>query len=473
MNGDQTQTSPAAELPADAMIILPVRNMVLFPGIVLPFVIGRPRSVAAAQEAARSERPLGVLVQRDASVEDPTSADLHTIGTVAAVMRYVTAPDGSHHVVCQGERRFRVIEFLDGYPFLVARVEQIGESELRTAEVEARVHRLKERAVEAVQLLPQAPGELAGAIQSIQSASALADFVAAFLDLQPEEKQQVLETLDVQARLDMVLERLSYRIGVLKLSQQIGQQTKDTLEARQREHLLREQLRQIQKELGEEDERAAEIAELKEAIEKAGMPDEVRQQTDKELRRLERMPEAAAEYGMTRTYLDWLIGLPWKIEAEPEIDIAEARRILDEDHYGLDKIKRRILEWLAVRKLAPHGRSPILCFVARPASARRRSASRSRGPRAASSRASRSAACTTSRRSAATGAPISARCRATSSRRSARSAPATASSCWTRWTSWAAAIRATPPPHCLKCSTRSRTPPSATPISGCPSTCRR
>ncbi len=366
MNGDQTQTSPAAELPADAMIILPVRNMVLFPGIVLPFVIGRPRSVAAAQEAARSERPLGVLVQRDASVEDPTSADLHTIGTVAAVMRYITAPDGSHHVVCQGERRFRVIEFLDGYPFLVARVEQIGESELRTAEVEARVHRLKERAVEAVQLLPQAPGELAGAIQSIQSASALADFVAAFLDLQPEEKQQVLETLDVQARLDMVLERLSYRIGVLKLSQQIGQQTKDTLEARQREHLLREQLRQIQKELGEEDERTAEIAELKEAIEKAGMPDEVRQQTDKELRRLERMPEAAAEYGMTRTYLDWLIGLPWRNDAEPEIDIAEARRILDEDHYGLDKIKRRILEWLAVRKLAPHGRSPILCFVGPP-----------------------------------------------------------------------------------------------------------
>src|SRR5690606_30528159 len=250
--------------------------------------------------------------------------------------------DGTHHVVCQGERRFRVIEFLEGFPFLAARVEQIGDAEVRTPEVEARVHRLKERAVEAIQFLPQAPPELAGAIQSIQSASALADFVAAFLDLEPQEKQAVLETLDVKERLDMVLERLSYRIGVLKLSQQIGQQTKDSLEARQREHLLREQLRQIQKELGDEDERAAEIAELKEAIEKAGMPDEVRQQAEKELRRLERMPEAAAEYGMTRTYLDWLIELPWTIEAEPEIDLAEARRILDEDHYGLDKIKRRI-----------------------------------------------------------------------------------------------------------------------------------
>ncbi|MFN4088835.1 MAG: endopeptidase La [Alphaproteobacteria bacterium] len=366
MTDESIGKAPAPELPPDAIIILPVRNMVLFPGIVLPFVVGRPRSVAAAQEAARSERPIGVLMQRDPAIEDPTAADLHTIGTVAQVMRYVTAPDGGHHVVCQGERRFRIVEFIDGHPFLAARVEQIGESELRTPEIEARIHRLKERAAQAVQLLPQAPAELGAAIQSIQSASALADFVAAFLDLEAEEKQKVLESLDVQARLDMVLEQLSYRIGVLKLSQQIGQQTKDTLEARQREHLLREQLRQIQKELGEEDERTAEIAELKEAIEKAGMPDEVRQQAEKELRRLERMPEAAAEYGMTRTYLDWLIGLPWTIESEPEIDIAEARRILDEDHYGLDKIKRRILEWLAVRKLAPHGRSPILCFVGPP-----------------------------------------------------------------------------------------------------------
>src|SRR5690606_33510755 len=167
----QTSATPSIDLPPDSIIILPVRNMVLFPGIVLPFVVGRPRSVAAAQEAARSERPLGVLVQRDPSVEEPTSSDLPTIGTVAGIMRYVTGPDGTHHVVCQGERRFRVIEFLDGYPFLAARVEQIGDAEVRTPEVEARVHRLKERAVEAIQFLPQAPPELAGAIQSIQSAS--------------------------------------------------------------------------------------------------------------------------------------------------------------------------------------------------------------------------------------------------------------------------------------------------------------
>jgi ATP-dependent Lon protease len=198
------------------------------------------------------------------------------------------------------------------------------------------------------------------------SASALADLIAGFIDLKAEEKQELLETFDVEQRTDKILKHLAHRIEVLKLSQEIGRQTKESLEERQREHLLREQLRTIQKQLGEGDETAAEIAELTKAIEEAKMPEEVEKHAKKELKRLERMPEAAAEYSMIRTYIDWLIELPWTKQSESKIDIAEARRILDEDHYGLDKIKKRILEHLAVRKLNPEGKSPILCFVGPP-----------------------------------------------------------------------------------------------------------
>jgi ATP-dependent Lon protease len=353
-------------LPADALIILPVRHTVLFPGMMLPLAIGRPSSIAAAQEAARTQRPLGVLLQKDAAVEEPKPDDLYSVGTTADILRYITAPDGTHHVICRGVRRFRVREFLSGYPYPVARVDEIGVSEIIDTEVQARTRLLRERAHEAMQLLPNLPAEMTQAVDSLDSPSALADFVAGVIDASPAEKQQLLETIDVKQRLDKVLSLLIQRIEVLKLSKEIGEQTQQSLSSQQREHILREQLRQIQKELGEGDEKTAEIAELREAIEKAGMPKEAEEQAKKELKRLERMPDAAAEYGMIRTYLEWLIELPWsKIDPE-RIDIAEARRILDEDHYGLDKVKRRILEYLAVRKLNPDGKSPILCFVGPP-----------------------------------------------------------------------------------------------------------
>ena len=207
---------------------------------------------------------------------------------------------------------------------------------------------------------------MAATIESLDSPSALADFVAGVMDAKPAEKQDILETLDVKERLDKVLALLAQRIQILKLSKEIGEQTQQSLSSQQREHILREQLRQIQKELGEGDDKAVEIAELRLLIEKAGMPKEAEDQAKKELKRLERMPEAAAEYGMIRTYLDWLIELPWSKLSPESIDIAEARRILDEDHYGLTKVKRRILEYLAVRKLNPEGKSPILCFVGPP-----------------------------------------------------------------------------------------------------------
>jgi len=354
-------------LPADALIIVPVRNTVLFPGLVLPITIGRPKSIAAAQQAVRDQRQIGILLQRDAEVADPTPIDMHRVGTLANIMRYVTAPDGSHHLVCQGEQRFQVVEYLSGWPFFVARVLQIAEPDTRTPEVEARFVNLKAQTLEAIQLLPQAPPELLAAVQSIEGPAQLADLAIAYMDVKPEEKQEILETIDIAVRMDKVSRLLAHRIEVLRLSQEIGRQTKAALDERQREVLLREQMAAIQRQLGEGEEgKAAEMAELDKAIAIAKMPKEIEDQARKELRRLQRMPEAAGEYGMVRTYLDWLIELPWALPEEKPIDIAEARRILDEDHYDLDKIKRRIIEYLAVRKLAPQGKAPILCFVGPP-----------------------------------------------------------------------------------------------------------
>lgn len=353
-------------LPEDALILLPVRSTVLFPGIVVPLTIGRKRSIAAAQEAARLERPIGVVQQREADNETPTKEDLYSMGTEASIIRYVTTPDGTHHVICQGQHRFRIREFIDGYPFFVARVERIPLTEVMTKEIEARMHHLKRQAAEALELLPQAPAELGAAIEGTSSPSMLADLITSFMDLKSTEKQEVLEIIDIEPRLERVSDLMSQRLAVLRLSEQISQQTKETMDQRQREYLLREQLRTIQKELGETDAKAVEIEELTKAIDDARMPPEVDEQARRELVRFERMPEGAGEQSMIRTYLDWLTALPWSKYSEESIDIARAREILDEDHYGLEKIKRRILEYLAVRKLNPQGKSPILCFVGPP-----------------------------------------------------------------------------------------------------------
>ena len=342
-----------------------MRNLVLFPGTVVPVAVNRERSLAAAQEAVRAERKVGFLLQRDPELQSPTGDDLHRIGTVANIVRYVTGQDGTHHLVVQGERRFRVLDFQSGLPFMVARVEYLNDSPT-TSEVEARALNVKRLSAEAISLLPQAPAELANAIQAVESPSTLADLVASFMDIKAGEKQQLLETLDLSARLDRVTELMTKRVEVLRLQRELEEQTREAIDERQKEVLLREQMRQIRKQLGEEGESGEEIAELAEAIEKAGMPEEAYEQAKKELKRLERMPDASAEYSMLRTWLDWMLQLPWsKLDAE-SIDIGKARQVLDEDHYGLEKIKRRIIEYLAVRKLNPQGRSPILCFVGPP-----------------------------------------------------------------------------------------------------------
>jgi ATP-dependent Lon protease len=358
---------PASKpLPEDALIVIPMRNTVLFPGVISPITVGRAASVAAAQEAVRAEKKVGFLLQRDPQTNEVRPEDLYWVGTAGQVVRYITGAEGTHHLVVQGQSRFRVLEFLPGWPYLVARVQFVEVKEELNPELEARFLQLKAQAVEAIQLLPSAPEELTVVVQGMSSPALLADMVANLLDIKNEDKQDLLETFDLKRRLDKVLEHLSERVGVLRISKEIGERTKKEFDERQREHVLREQMRQIQKELGEGEDTAAELQELKKAIEEAGMPEDVLKHAVKELKRLERMGEGSAEGSMLRTYLEWLSELPWKVEDVKPIDIAEARRVLDEDHYGLDKIKRRILEHLAVRKLNPEGKSPILCFVGPP-----------------------------------------------------------------------------------------------------------
>jgi ATP-dependent Lon protease len=353
-------------LPEDALILIPMRNTVLFPGVISPITVGRAGSIAAAQEAVRAERKVGFLLQRDPAKDQVKADDLHWVGTSGQVVRYITGGEGAHHLVVQGQSRFRVLEFLEGWPFLVARVEAVEMKEEMTPEIEARFLQLKTQAAEAIGLLANAPEELAMVVQGVTSPALLTDMVANLLDVKNEDKQGLLETFDLKQRMDKVLELLGARVGVLRISKEIGEKTKKEFDERQREHVLREQMRQIQKELGEGEEGAAEMQELKKKIDDAGMPEETHKHAVKELKRLERMGEGSAEGSMLRTYLEWLSELPWRIGEVKAIDISEARKVLDEDHFGLEKIKRRILEHLAVRKLNPEGKSPILCFVGPP-----------------------------------------------------------------------------------------------------------
>ncbi|WP_431204429.1 endopeptidase La [Bradyrhizobium betae] len=365
-NSQSNSTESDVKIPEDALIIIPVREMVLFPGAIAPIAIARPKSVAAAQQALREQRPVGIVLQRSPETEEPGADDLYRVATIANIVRYITAPDGTHHIVCQGVQRARILDFLPGTPFLAARFQQIPEPTTSSPEIEARALNLQRQAIEAIELLPQAPPELTAMFQSTTAPGALADLATSFMDIKPQDKQEVLETIDLTLRVEKVSKHLAERLEVLRISNEIGQKTRASFDERQREAILREQMATIQRQLGEGDGKAAEVAELTAAITKANMPPEADAHARKELRRYERMPEAAGEAGMVRTYLDWLIELPWALPAEKPIDIKEARRILDADHFGLEKIKSRIIEYLAVRKLAPQGKAPILCFVGPP-----------------------------------------------------------------------------------------------------------
>jgi ATP-dependent Lon protease len=364
----EAKVPESASPPKDAQIVVPVRNMVLFPGLVFPITIGRPASIAAAQQAMREQRQIVVLLQRNIEADSPAPDDLYKVGTLANVLRYITGQDGANHLVCQGVQRFRITEFLSGWPYLVARGLHLPEPADLTlsTDVEARFRLLKEQAMQALELIPQAPVELRATVAGASSPANLADLVAAYIDIPAPEKQEILEATDLNDRLERVSRKLARAIEVMRLSANIAQQTQASFDKRQREAVLREQLATIQRELGEGEGESRELAELEKTIAEAKLPEEAASQARKELRRLQRMPEASAEYGMVRTYLDWLIELPWNVAPASPIDIAEARKILDADHYGLEKIKLRIIEYLAVRKLAPSGKAPILCLVGPP-----------------------------------------------------------------------------------------------------------
>jgi ATP-dependent Lon protease len=357
---------PTRPLPADALIVVPVRNTVLFPEIVFPITLGRPSTIAAAQQAVREQRQIVIVLQRDPEKDDPRPDDLYRVGTIANIVRYISSPEGGHHLICQGVQRFRITDFVEGYPFLLARGLHLAEPTSTAPEVEARFNVLQGQVREVLDLLPRVPPELRQTVEATSAPGMLADLAITYLDATPAEKQDILETSDLVPRLDKVSKLLAHRLEVLRLSAEIGSKTKASLDTRQREVLLREQMAAIQRELGDEGSNKQDLADLEKAIAEAKMPPDVEAAAKKELRRLQRTPEAAAEYGMIRSYLDTLLELPWAPPAPKDIDIAEARRILDADHYGLEKIKQRIIEYLAVRKLAPEGKAPILCFVGPP-----------------------------------------------------------------------------------------------------------
>jgi len=365
-----TSTSPdpsaRPSLPEDVVALVPMRNVVLFPHVLMPITIGRTQSLAALRYAVEAEAALGIVLQKDAQVDEPGFEALCAVGTLAKVVRQVTSRDGQIHAVCHGQQRFRLLELVPGHPFLAARIVRIEEPEQTSTAAEALGMQLRERAVEILSLLPGVPAELAHALQATRAPSQLADITASLMDVELPEKQMLLEMLSTEERLKKVLELLTHRIEVLRLSQEIGERTKEQLQDRERKFILREQLKTIQKELGEEEGRDPEIDRLEQAVAKAGMPPDTEAHVRKELARLRRTSGSGAETGPLQTWLEWMTELPWSVPDSPPIDLGAARATLEADHFGLERVKQRILEFLAVKKLNPQGRAPILCFVGPP-----------------------------------------------------------------------------------------------------------
>jgi len=352
----------------DYLSILPLRGVVLFPGAVIPLGAGRASSVRLIEDAAASGRVIGAVTQRDPTEDAPRLGGLHPVGTVAVIHRALKQADGSYRLVVQGLGRFRVVELMQDTPFLRARIESLAEpAPVDDVELEALTRSATALFEKVVELSPNLPGELAAFAGAAPSAGALADTIAASLpSLPPALKQELLETLDARARLGKLVAALGKEAEVLELGSKIQSEVTSEMSKTQREYYLREQLKAIQKELGEADDRSQEVDRLREKIEAAGMPEEARAEALRELDRLMKMPPAAAEYTVARTYIDWLVAMPWKEETADQVEVAPAARILDEDHEGLPKVKDRILEYLAVKKIRPSGKDPILCFVGPP-----------------------------------------------------------------------------------------------------------
>ena len=353
----------------ETLPILPVRDTVLFPGAVLPLTVGRESSLALVNSLTGEEKLLGVVAQLDPRIEDPAAADLHKVGTLAKVHKTVKMPNGNVVVFLEGLQRIRIADLLGLRPFLRAKIESepdiIGEED---NELEALERNAQDLFRDVVSHSPQLSDDLQNVAMNIDDPSRLSDFIAGTLpSLSTLLRQELLETANVRKRLEILIRELSKELEVLELRSKINEQVQEQVSQNQREYLLREQMKAIQKELGEIDDAQAEIEELRKKVEEAGMTAEAKKECDRELKRLSKMTPASAEYMVSRTYLEWMTSLPWsKSSGSAEIDIPKAHAILEEDHYDLQKVKERILDYLAVKKLQPGMKGPILCFVGPP-----------------------------------------------------------------------------------------------------------
>lgn len=361
-----TDTGGPVEIP-DQISILPLRNSVLFPGSIIPIDVGRRKSVRLVEEAIAKERPvIGILTQRDARTEDPTEGDMYSVGCAARILKVIKLAKDNFSVILQGVSRISIKEYSQHEPFIIARVNAIPDPTSSDVELDALVMNLKDIAKRVIKLMPELPKEAGALVDSVTEPGQLADLITSNLDIQVEEKQDVLETFDVKTRMRKVLQFLSRQLEVLKVREKINTQVQEEMGRNQREYVLRQQLKAIKEELGELDESGGDLDEFKEKIREAKMPPEVEKVAMKQFERLKVMQPSSAEYTVTRTYLEWLVELPWAISTEDKLDIQEARDILNSDHYDLEKVKKRILEYLAVRKLKADKKGPILCLVGPP-----------------------------------------------------------------------------------------------------------
>lgn len=350
-----------AELP-----ILPLRGTVAYPDLVMPLIVGREKSIRLVDDAMSRDKMIAIITQKNPDIEDPEIEDLYTVGTVATIMKMVKMVDGSQRVVVQGLCRCKLVEFTDREPNLRAKVLPIFEEYLKDIEIDAMYINLKNLYRKAIEMAPYLSSELTQIATKVENPGNLADLIASTININVTEKQAILEKLDLKERLKKVTIFLNREVETLELSSKIQSHVKEGIDKTQREYYLREQLKAIQKELGDTDDRLSEVDESRKKIIDAKMPDDVRKVAEKELDRLSKMSTMSAEYTVSRTYLDWLTELPWSKATEDNLDIDDANTILDEDHYNLVKVKKRILEYLAVRKLKADMKGPILCFVGPP-----------------------------------------------------------------------------------------------------------
>jgi ATP-dependent Lon protease len=350
----------------EALPVLPLRDTVTFPETLAPLAVGQERSIKLIDDVLGTNRMLAMVTARDPEDEEPGPDDLYEVGVVGVVARMIKVPDGTLRILVQGTQRVRLGPFVAEEPYLVARISELPDVSEPSAELEALARNVQRTFSEIVEQIPYLPEELQMAVANIDDPAALGHLIAGALRIDTEEKQKLLEEVDLVKRLRHLAQILARELEVVQLGTQIQTQVQSEIDKGQREFFLRQQLKAIQEELGEEDEQLAEANELRERIEMAGLPEHARKAADRELSRLEKLPPAAAEHGVIRTYLEWLVELPWSRETEDDLDIPHAREVLDADHYDLEKVKDRILEYLAVRKLNPDSPGPILCFVGPP-----------------------------------------------------------------------------------------------------------